>query len=110
MDGWTCTRCGECCRTEPAIAVSDAERALLEARRDGLVFQPDHRPGYWQMQAGPCPFYADGCTVYDIRPYNCRRYASLKGFTGSARDAQRVRVLYQRRAQTRWGHAHGWQP
>lgn len=109
MDGWHCTRCGECCTTPPYVVVSDAERAILDTRRRGLTWLPDPKPGFWRLQALPCPFYDQGCTVYDVRPYNCRRYASLKGYTGSPRAAHRVRVLYQRRGQ-RWADRHGWQP
>lgn len=107
---WTCTRCGDCCRTTPYVVVSDDERAVLEqAGRDVRAsWLPDEAPGFWRLLAAPCPFYKDGCTVYAQRPLNCRRYASLKGYTGSERDGQRVRVIMQRRAHASWGHKHGW--
>jgi Fe-S-cluster containining protein len=96
----------------PFVTVSLAERDLLWERRPDLIFDADPTSlAHMQLRAGPCPCYdpAVGCTVYDIRPYNCRRYASLKGYTGSARDGQRVRVLFQRKAQ-RWADRHGWAP
>lgn len=107
MEPWTCTRCGECCTTPPFVTVTTQERAILE-NRGPAVFVPDDKVGFSRMLAAPCPFYADGCTVYDVRPLNCRRYASMKGYTGSARDARRVQVHIQRKAHARWGHAHGW--
>lgn len=111
MEQWQCTGCGECCRTTPFVVVSDEERHILDERRAGLAWAPDDAPGFWRLLAGPCPLYDEtqGCTVYNQRPYNCRRYVSLKGFTGSERDGQRVRVLHQRRAQ-RWADRHGWRP
>lgn len=111
MTTWTCTRCGECCQLTPYVAVSTAERERLDERRRDLSWLPDDKPGFWRLLAAPCPFYSteQGCTVYDVRPYNCRRYASLKGYTGSERDAHRVLTLYQRKAQ-RWADANGWQP
>lgn len=111
MTPWTCTQCGRCCQTTPYVTVTAEERALLDARRDGLAWQPDPAPGFWRLMAAPCPLYVagQGCSVYDVRPYNCRRYASLTGYSGSARDGQRVRVQIQRKAQ-RWADRHGWSP
>lgn len=110
---WKCTQCGECCRTTPYVVVSTEERELLEARGRAVnaSWLPDDKPGFWRLLALPCPFYAEGegCTVYNVRPYNCRRFASLKGYEGSERDGHRVKVLYQRRAQ-RWADRHGWEP
>ena len=109
MTGWTCTQCGTCCQTTPYVAVSTEERALLEATGRPATFLPDERVGYWRLLAAPCPFYDNGCTVYAVRPYNCRRYASLNGYSGTQRDAHRVLVQVQRKAQ-RWADRHGWTP
>lgn len=103
---WTCTQCGECCRTTPFVVVTDAERALLDARGPA-TYTPDPAPGFQRLMAAPCPFYDQGCTVYDVRPYNCRRYASMKGYTGTERNARRYQVQLQKKAQ-RWATQHGW--
>lgn len=110
---WTCHQSGDCCRTPPFIVMTDAEAKLMVARADratrDLVFRPDTREGYVQMLAGPCPFLHGEatCAVYDVRPYNCRRFACLRGFRGTDTEAHAVRVLIQRKAQV-WADAHGW--
>lgn len=77
---FVCDRRGDCCREPPYLVMSEAEAALLFAARAHAL-----RPLRWQdhderrfvrLMTHPCPFLQpDGlCGVYDIRPYNCRRF------------------------------------
>lgn len=99
-----------------------AERAAIE--------QVSTRPLSWRLHAdsrfvrllaGPCPLLeADGsCSVYDVRPFNCRLYMCGRqdgeAWTDEAiplriltnRDLRRQYALNERKAE-RWGRAHGW--
>jgi len=96
-----------------------------------------HSPDFQAMRAAPCPMLREKnrCLVYDVRPYNCRRFGCLRpdpetevyrpapistvakfGNVGCAnlrerlvqsRIARNIYGLLQRRAQT-WARAHGW--
>ncbi len=91
--------------------MTDAEAKLLLARAGGRVlsFRANATIGYVDLRGGPCPFFSqpNRCEVYDVRPYNCRRFACLKGFRGTAKEAEAVKVAIQKRAQP-WADAHGW--
>ena len=127
---WQCSKTGDCCRAISAIRMSTAEAELLKDRADraGLRWTPVG-DGFVELQAHPCPFL-DGntCSVYDIRPYNCRRWGCFRpdpsleplapdtGFLGCAnarvrfyrdRDIRRQMQQLERKAQ-RWSLRHGW--
>lgn len=80
------------------------------------------------LKAKPCPFFLfKECTVYESRPYNCRRFACMRPDPKTepfqlneadecvnfwermavSREVRRLAVLIQRKAQ-RWARAHGW--
>lgn len=133
---WTCQRDGACCRLTAAVVMTPAERDLLLARRpdlaDRFIAAAD---GFVALQARPCPLLetdAAGravCTVYDVRPYSCRRFGCYRpdparepyeeGPDGEcvnlvdrvmqSRDVRRAYALQQRKAQ-RWALRHGWTP
>ena len=80
---WECDKRGDCCRQPAAVSMTRQEKkAIIRAR-------PDAREMAWtplgnnmfELKAHPCPLLgADGlCTVYDVRPYNCRRFMCLRG-------------------------------
>jgi Fe-S-cluster containining protein len=85
------------------------------ARGRALAFAPHADPRFVRLLAAPCPLYANGCTVYDVRPYNCRRFAcqrtdyDTQAYDQGPQTRQDVRqlVVLQRHAQ-RWGRTHGW--
>lgn len=87
---------------------------------------PLSTPGFVRLQAGPCPYMGTTdhgtprCTVYAVRPYNCRRYGCYQTEPGEpwegspvpvkvlrSRDLRRQYAANQRKAQ-RWAVAHGW--
>lgn len=86
------------------------------------------------LKAKPCPFFIFGdCQVYDVRPYNCRRFACLRPDPKSeplelvpsrpgryptgcvnaddrfmlSRASRRLLIQIQRKA-SRWALSHGW--
>lgn len=127
---WVCRMEGDCCKAVQAVTVTGPElKALYEARPDvhlhiTEIGLPDGRTHY-QFAAGPCPFLAaDGkCSVYEVRPYNCRRWmcgrmSHDEPLTDLApvpmkvlldRDLRRQYDLNQRRARAQWAHKMGWQ-
>lgn len=97
------------------------ERAALWAARPEVVttwrMSPD--VGFVELVAGPCPYFDGACTVYDVRPYNCRRYlCGREDGEPWADGAVPVRFLtdpgmtrlYARNqaAAQGWAVAHGW--
>jgi len=131
---WHCQREGSCCRLTPAVVMTPAERDLLLARRPDLTTRfRSAQPGFVQLQARPCPLLAQDaagravCTVYEVRPYACRRFGCYRPDAASepyeqgpdgecrnlvdrvfqSRDVRRAYALQQRKAQ-RWALRHGW--
>jgi Fe-S-cluster containining protein len=114
---WTCQRDGACCREPDEVVMTLAERDEVErAVPSGVVlsFLPHADPRFVRLSAKPCPLYADGCTVYAVRPYNCRRFACLReDYTRpydegpQTRSDRRQLIVIQRHAQ-RWARSHGW--
>jgi Fe-S-cluster containining protein len=95
-----------------------------------LIFSRDSGTGMVALSAKPCPFLEgrSTCAIYDIRPYNCRRFGCFRpnpavepfeegsGPLGCLNFAERFAVSrvvrraaasIQRKAQV-WARAHGW--
>jgi Fe-S-cluster containining protein len=121
---WVCLRTGDCCRKPEAVTIAPAELdALMAARPEVDVRVAERGDGFLSMQAGPCPFLeGNDCTVYAVRPLNCRRFMCGRDSKDepfpveavpmkvlASRDLRRQYALNQRRAMARWGHSHGWQ-
>jgi hypothetical protein len=133
---WRCHRSGECCRHIGSVVMTPAERAELERASDRPMTFADIDGGQVALQPTPgtdtCPLLSDdgGCTVYAVRPYNCRRWGCFRPTTDEpfllsvrempAGDLQPVRLFtdkrvarqmarMQRQAQP-WALAHGWVP
>jgi len=128
---WSCHQTGDCCRAISAIRMSTQEAELLKDRADRVTLRwtPTDDPGFVELQAQPCPFLeGNSCSVYDIRPYNCRRWGCFRpdpqseplepdlGFLGCAnarvrfyRDrAVRRQLQHMERDAQRWALRHGW--
>lgn len=77
-----CTRCTNCCRT--ATVILDQEDVDRIAARLGIAAQEfiekylerDEIEGGFAMRQKPYPLLGDDnrCTVYEVRPTNCRGY------------------------------------
>lgn len=118
---WHCSQRGDCCRTLGRITMSPEEAQLLRARAGERVLLFEHREdGFVTLLGSPaCPFYDHGCTVYDVRPYNCRRFmcfrerdepfnpVAIENAIILIRDLRRQYDRNQRAAQP-WADAHGW--
>jgi hypothetical protein len=116
---WTCAQTGDCCRETDEVVMTHAEQAEITRARPDIAasFLPHVDPAFVRLVAQPCPFYADGCTVYAVRPYSCRRFACLRTDPSASWDAvhqepyrradRRQLIVIQRHAQ-RWARSHGW--
>ena len=138
---WKCQQSGDCCRVPPVVVMTAEEAELLkgEAAARAVIGKPVETLQFYPleddkvaMKAGPCPFVGtalDGrstCTVYSVRPYNCRRFGCMRpkpaeelfemNSTGCrnlldrleiSRPARRLATLMQRKAQ-KWAIKHGW--
>jgi Fe-S-cluster containining protein len=78
-----CRRCGACCTGDPGIVYADKEEAMRIAEYlcMGFSFFADMylyplRAGYGikEHSDGWCFFYDNGCTIYPVRPNQCRTY------------------------------------
>ncbi len=80
-----CTRCGACCTGEPGFVwVNDTEIAAIAAFRDQSIeeFTQQYtrvlhaRRTLLERPNGDCVFYdpAAGCTIYPVRPRQCRTW------------------------------------
>lgn len=122
---WKCQRDGACCTDIEEVVMTKEEAALLVHRAPPTITMQfrDAGDNFVAMKAGPCPLYAfEQCLVYEVRPYNCRRFVCLRPhpktepFEGGkcmtervekSRVAARMATLIQRRAQ-KWARKHGW--
>lgn len=148
-EDWSCKRSGDCCKIPSHVVMTVQERDLLQAHADAhwslirlsmLRFEPTDEENFVQLVAHPCPFLDETsgkpvCSVREIRPYNCRRFACLRPDPSSEPfrmgklpdyvpypdlsvvnlrmrvvQSAKMRKLYaliQRKAQ-RWGRKMGW--
>ena len=98
---FACTQCGQCCTGAPGIvyvapnqlqplaahlglSVPDTRQRFLAPWRDGHTIR--------EKPDGRCAFYEDGCTIYPVRPTQCRTWPFW---------------LNNLRSQTRWDQVAG---
>lgn len=134
---WRCHKSGECCRHIGLLAMMPAERDELLRASDRPMTFVDYADGTVALRPTPgtdtCPLLGDdgGCTVYAVRPYNCRRWGCFRPTTDepfamavqhdpetgetlpvrlyTSRPVARQMARMQRQAQP-WALAHGWVP
>ena len=76
-----CTRCANCCKTLETL-VSEEEVARIAAFLKMTVndfseaYLTEDEDGELNIHQLPCPFLGDDnlCTIYDVRPAECREY------------------------------------
>ena len=96
-----CTRCGKCCTGAPGFVwVTDAEmRAIAEYRAEpveevlGLYTRlADGRRTLREKSNGDCVFYdrEAGCTVYPVRPRQCRTWPFWESTVATPQDWQKT--------------------
>ena len=82
---FTCTRCGHCCTGEPGyVWVEDDDLAAIAAQRGETLDEVKALYTRWtdrgrtlrEKNNGDCVFFdgAAGCTVYAVRPPQCRTW------------------------------------
>lgn len=120
---WRCCLTADCCRAVESVVMTAQELGEVMGARPEVVIRYRMRPdGLVDLQARPCP-YLDGsrCSVYVVRPYNCRRFScgrldtTVEPFTEMGwrerarvdRPYRRQLVQIQRKAQ-KWALKHGW--
>ena len=92
MDDWfsdglsfECTRCGDCCRGEPGYVWVTLEEAGAIAASVAMPFRDfessclrriGRKMSLLEKPNGDCILWQDGkgCTVYDVRPLQCRTF------------------------------------
>ena len=107
-----CRQCGACCTGDPGIVYADKNEARHIAEYLGMAFSffadtylYPIRAGYGirEHPDGRCFFYDNGCTIYPVRPHQCRTYPFWFENLRSVKKWQRVskacpgiggRVLY----------------
>lgn len=128
---WTCQHSGECCTLPAEVVMTREEWEMLKPSIPlgvDVVFR-DVNEKFIALKAQPCPLHIfNRCTVYEVRPYNCRRFGCMRpdpktevfelgGPLGcknlserveKSRDARRQAIRMQHKAQ-RWGRKHGWE-
>ncbi len=83
---FACTQCGHCCTTEGYVWVDRREAERL-ADHLGLTLEQfakrhlrtvDRRWALTDRSDGACVFWDEGCTVYPVRPGQCRTFPFWK--------------------------------
>ncbi|MEJ2657726.1 MAG: YkgJ family cysteine cluster protein [Desulfobacterales bacterium] len=78
-----CRQCGACCTGDPGIVYVDKREAMHMAEYLSTAFSffidkylYPLRAGYGirEHSDGRCFFYDNGCTIYPVRPHQCRTY------------------------------------
>ncbi len=77
-----CTRCANCCKTIPPgvtdedIGVIAGQLGLSKEQFIETYLTVDQDEGGYRMKVTPCPFLGedDRCTIYDVRPEDCRQF------------------------------------
>ena len=78
-----CQQCGACCTGDPGIIYVDTDEVprIAEYLCVGVSlfiekYLYPFRAGYSikERSDGRCFFYDDGCTIYSVRPYQCKTY------------------------------------
>jgi uncharacterized protein len=101
---FSCTRCGNCCTGEPGyVWVNGDELAAIAAFRQeplddiiGLYTRSTARGRSLREKAnGDCVFYdkSHGCTIYPVRPRQCRTWPFWASNLKTPRDWQRTRSV-----------------
>lgn len=123
---WQCQHSGDCCTLPPEVVMTKQEAAaMVHAAPSTIALQfRDAGNNFVALKARPCPMFVfKHCLVYDVRPYNCRRFGCMRpdpaaepfeldggnmiARVGVSRIARRIAVRMQTKAQ-RWARKMGW--
>jgi Fe-S-cluster containining protein len=98
---FSCTRCGHCCTGEPGnVWVTDEELAAIAAHRGETLEEVRSLYTRWTARGrtlrektnGDCVFYdrQEGCTVYPVRPPQCRTWPFWDSNVATPADWERT--------------------
>lgn len=98
---FSCTRCGHCCTGEPGFVwVNDEELAAIGAHRGETLDEVRSLYTRWTERGrtlrekvnGDCIFYDRhaGCTVYPVRPPQCRTWPFWDSNVATPEDWERT--------------------
>lgn len=123
---WRCQHSGDCCTKPPEVVMTKEEAAAIVhvAPSTSVMHFRDVGDGFVALKAQPCPLFAfSRCLVYDVRPYNCRRFGCMRPDPTAeafepdggnmmarvkvSRVALRMATRMQRKAQV-WARKMGW--
>jgi Fe-S-cluster containining protein len=101
---FTCTRCGHCCTGPPGyVWVNDEEIAAIAdfrgesvAEMTALFTRPvDQSRSLREKANGDCTFYDQdrGCTIYPVRPRQCRTWPFWESNLHTPQDWRRTCVV-----------------
>lgn len=80
---FSCTQCGDCCTGRPGyvwVSPSEVEAiaTLLEISLEEMAKRylrnVGSRVSLIERPNGDCVFYSSGCTIYPVRPVQCRTF------------------------------------
>ena len=70
--------CSDCCRMNVTISDLEAETIASAIGRQAVRIQKDIAHPLETFNGAPCPFLRAGeCSIYEHRPYACRRHANF---------------------------------
>jgi Fe-S-cluster containining protein len=98
---FSCTRCGHCCTGEPGFvwvddkvlaAIATYRGESLEETRSLYTRWTDRGRTLREKSSGDCVFYdpGAGCTVYPVRPPQCRTWPFWESNVASPEDWKRT--------------------
>ena len=106
---WRCARSGGCCLEAGAVGMTVGELAAVRAVTSVPHLVTSVGAGRVEVSAvgggRACAFYADGCTVYGVRPGMCRAYGcfrrpgaalTVEGHLGRVAESAGVRRVARR--------------
>jgi hypothetical protein len=79
---FNCKKCGKCCTAKGFLYVNLNDvvniSEFLKIKKDDFINNYLHKDNddkyYLGGSDNSCHFFQKGCTIYDVRPYQCRSY------------------------------------
>ncbi|MFN0059107.1 MAG: YkgJ family cysteine cluster protein [Planctomycetota bacterium] len=93
-----CTQCGHCCKIEGYVWVDEPKIAEIAGFlkvspahvREEFVIRVGTRLSLTEKPNHECVFWQDGCTIYPVRPEQCRTFPFWKAHIESPRGWKAV--------------------